>query len=1123
MKQPQNRKRPSKPMQRTLNVRLLFWTLGTIVVVATAVHVVHTLQVRRNASAYLRQADLAFQEGNLPRAATFLSQYLSFEPGDTEALTKYGLTLDQAAKKPATRARAVQVLEQVLRRDPDRHDIRERLARILIDLGRYREAAVNLEALPPRWPNKGETAHLLGWCHESNGDYDKAAAAYRTAIKEAPAQIDSYVFLAELLHQHLDQWDEAVTVLDEMVAANVQNSRAYQARASYHKQTGRLKEAQADISKALTLTPRRASLLLAAADLAQATGDVDQGRTFLVQGLKAEPANLVFYISLAHLEERAGRRDRAVAALRDGLHQQPQAAELRLRLADLLLDAGQTAEAEQHVLHLRQDESSPAFADYLEARIHIRRQSWLQATRLLESCSADLVESAAWGAKAYALLGRCYEKVGDIDGALLACNRAVLLDGNNLSARLGLGSALLAAGRIDEGLRELDRITGSLQAPAELWALLGRAHLLRNLSQPPAKRDWTGLEKALERTVKATPDDVLIPILRAELLTGDDQYLEATELLEQARQQRPEEPKLWAASADLAARQGQWDSAFATIEEGRQQLGDSLELRLAACRLVWARGGASAAQQLAALAQDLKKLRPDEQIRLLRHLGDAFHRLGDSARAKQVWAKIAEQQPRDLRIRFLLFEQALTDGDGKVARELATELKRLESDNGILWRYAQAALLVRDAKGDRQALAQARTNLEEVTRRQPGWSSAAVLQGRVAELEGDVDRALGHYLTAVDLGERQPRTVQRLVQFLYQRGKMLDADRALRKLEDDRPLGKDLARLGAEVALANKDFARALRLAQEAVSSATGDYRELLWHARILEHAKKEKSAEDVLRRAVDLAGHAPDVWIALVEFLARTGQRGPAEAVLAQAKAKLADERLDPTLARCHEALGRLEQAETLYRNLLAARPGDLVVLSEAVEFFRRHDQPAKAEPVLRRLVDPNVRAPADLVARARRLLALTVSADGSSKGAEEAQALLEQNRRTGRDTIADDRVRAAVLANRPGQRRDGLGRFEATLSLQPCTQEEQLLLAQLHDAAGDHFKARDLFLGLLADDADNPQYLAAYVRSLLQRGTTASVPPYLTKLEQREPNSPRTRGLKELYDKVVAAEQAN
>lgn len=1095
-------------MRRQVNTRFLLWTLGTVVVSAVLVHFLHAFQVRRNTGALLQQAQSALDKGDRGRALHYWRQYLVLEPDDLEVLIKYGLGLDESAG-PSERFEAWRVLNRVLARDPQRDDVRFRLVFCEIHLGLYREAIKDLKALLPRWhKNPGELEHMLGWCCEAVEAYDDAEQAFGEAARKDPGRLASYILRAEVLRHRLDRADEADQVMEAVAQANPRNHRASLALADYHRQQNRLEKAAEEIERALRLElgkPReRAELLAAAADLAQAQGDAARARTFAEHGLQLHPQHVGLYRVIAGIAVRSGQRPEAIARLRQGLQNQPDNADLSALLADLLIDDGAAAEAERLVDTLRK--KGVPLADYLQARLLTTREQWQEAITLLERAAERIGPGSEWAAQVNAVLGLCYERLGDTEQQLTAFSRAVAQNPSWTAARLGLASALRAAGRADEALQQYRAVSKAPDAPAETAALVARTLLMSNLRLPAAQRNWSEVERAIEQAEKTSPDGLAIALLRADLLAVQGQLAAARKLLSEARQKHPNSAAVWCAIIDVAVREGRQQDALAVLAEAEKKIGDRVELRLARTRLEVLVRGRDARPALEALTANLAPLPRADQVRLLREMAELWTRLGDTDAAERCWRQFLERRPGDLRGRVLLLELLLASGRISQAQQLVSELRQLEGNNGVLRRYGEAAVWTEQARRhpkalDRQRLADARNRLAELARQRPDWARIPLLEARIAEIEGDLTLAMDRYVRAMDLGEHEPGMMSRLVKLLYERRDTFRADQALRRLEEHGTLGKDLMRLGAEIALANRDLPRALRFAEQTVPPVTRDYRDLVWLARI-QHSAGDVSAEATLRRALTHDGHAPDVWIALVEFLVRTDRPGEAEAVLQEAAAKLPSDRLVPVLVRGHELLGRLADAEHVLQKTLAEQPHDLALLFETAEFYRRNDLCDKAVPALRRLLDPAAAAPGNVTAQARRHLAVLLAARGEHSA---ALRLLDENR----PSPSEERARALVLAHRPGQQAKAVALFEKTLSGPPLTPEEHAWLVQTYDLADQPAKAQNEMIAVLAAYGDNPQFLAYCVGRLLQRDEIDDAQSYLERLKRMEPHSPRTQHL--------------
>src|SRR5690606_13894485 len=95
-----------------------------------------------------------------------LKSYLTLRPEDTEVLARYGRLIDQRAETTEQRIRAMLTLEQVLRRDPGREDLRRRVVQIAMSDGirRISDARHHLDELLVANPKDVEALALLGRC-----------------------------------------------------------------------------------------------------------------------------------------------------------------------------------------------------------------------------------------------------------------------------------------------------------------------------------------------------------------------------------------------------------------------------------------------------------------------------------------------------------------------------------------------------------------------------------------------------------------------------------------------------------------------------------------------------------------------------------------------------------------------------------------------------------------------------------------------------------------------------------------------------------------------------------------------------------------------------------------------
>lgn len=1152
---------------RQLNAKFLLILAGSTVLLAGGMFLLHRAQSGRIARALRDQAERAEKQGKTDQEVKYLARYLTFVPDDNEVRAELGriLASPEIATSPRARERALFVLEQVLLREPERHESRRLLIRIAFQLGRLDTAGTHLEALEKELPNDGEVLRLRGQWHEARNnerdqDLVKAVASYQKAIKIVPGEIDSYVRLAYLLRRQPDlkkprKPGEAALDPDEIMKALVTNNakspEAYLARWQYRKAFHSLKEAKQiseageDVVSAQKLAPDEARVISAAAELAQMKGDLSEARKQLSRGMELFPQDAAFYQTLARVELEEGKlkitdrpeterkqelarsREVAIKCLRKGIQAvgagQGQN-DLIWTLTNLLIDDDKTAEAEDQVAMLRKVRFSQPGVDFLAARIAIKKGQWVEATRVLERARPLLETEDELARQADSLLVECYERLGETTGRVMAVYQRLLKrDPNAVAARQAMAASYFALGRLDEALEEYRQIASQPIAPANVHIQIARLQFLRNLQRP--QRDWKEVEDALS---KADPKAVEVVVLKSQVLLEQGKPDQARQDLEKARDQEPKRIEWWAALAALAERQKEPDEAKRLLTAAQKQCPDSMMLRLAWAHYWAARGGDEAKAAIPKLADKMDQLSPEDQASLILGLVEAQCRLNNFAEAEQLWSRMAKL-PRfagDVRIQQLWFDLALKAGSEDAITQALAAIQRIEEGQGPLWHYGEALRLLRQARqGKKEVLDAARTHLEAAAKARPSWPSVVLARAQLEELLGQPEQAIGSYRRAIELGERSPQAVRGLTQLLHRKGRWPEAEEQMRQVEKQMQLSPDLQRLAADISLQNQDPARAISLALKAVSADSNDYRDFLWLGQV-QAARgnlSKKEAEEVeknLRRATELGSAMPETWIALVRFYTAVKREKDAEAAMTEAKAKLPADQVSLVLAQCHEMLGRPDEARKHYEAALVAQAKDVVVLRSATSFYLRMGQLREAESLLRTIVDRKIEATESDSTWARRSLALAIANHADYRRFGEALALvglrlskddevIEDRKVTGPD-LEEYRTRAKILvtANRSSLRKEAIKCLEK-LNGPAQTGEDVFLLAQLHEAQGSQEKVRELLTRLTVGANANPLGLAQAARSYLRLGNKDDARRCIERLRQIEKSQQVEEGL--------------
>jgi tetratricopeptide (TPR) repeat protein len=1096
--------------RRRFNWQLLLYLATALAVLALVTSVVHGWQAGRHARTLIVQSLQAEQEGNLARAENYLERYLVFNPNDTDALAHCGELLERLAVTPYDQERTLKIYQQVVARQPARHQARRRLALQAMRLGWFLDARTHLEVLLERQPNQADLAALLGDCHSALGEFEQAAQRYQQSLSDDPAQRDVSLRLARLLQGPLDRPEKAGEVMDQMVEAGKDSADAYLERALYRMAGGALAEAAADMARAQQLAPHDPRILLAAADMAMRRGGADEARQCLLRLRDRQPQNVTAHLTLASLEVREGHLREAAAGLRRGLEAVPDQPDLLAALAEVRLAQEDFTAAAEVIGRLRRRDMPAGLADVLDGQMQLRRRDWSEGLRRLEGVLQRGEAAPAVLARAALAVAGGHERLGNADCQLAALRQAVKLDPASGPALLALGAALETAGRADEALEQYRQAAALPHPPEETWLRLAGALTRRFACGPVPQRNWDEVDRLLDRAGRAPSQGVATAVARAEALLAQGRPADARTALEKARESHPNQAAPWTALANLEARRGDAAGADRVLSAARLRLGDSFELRLAQAELAAQQGPRAAAAALHRLEEGVEKFSAEEQQRLLCRVAEAWFALGEKAEGEHICRLLADRRGLDLAARVRLLEVALHGGGDALVGRLTADVRRLEGEEGTWWRYGEAARLVgRARRGDRAALTAAAALAQELASRRPEWARVPLLRACVAELAADVPRAIDEYRRAFDLGERQPSVAGRLARLLAERGRDAEADDVLRRQEQAEPLRGGLARLAADVAVRIHNSARAGQMARRAVPADSRDFRDQVWLGQVLALAGDTAEAEAALRRAVLLGPEEPEAWLALVAYLARAGADADAATALAEARRQLPAELVPLTAAIVHETLGRIDDAEKEFQEALKRTPDDGLVLQRAASFFVRLDRPAQAVPLLRRLIASGTDVPDANRAWARRQLALALAYDGDEQHHAEALALVQADAAAGR-------VRDFVAAARPAGRAAALRRLEASLAALPPTADERFRLARLYEAAGDADKAREHSLEALTQDMHNPTYLAHHIELLLRAGRADEARPWLARLEKLEPGSARVKAFRS------AAEQA-
>jgi len=1119
----------------------------TAVVGSGIAHLLHTYQMQRIAAVFLREARRAQSEDRPDDAMRFLRNYVTLLPENIEGLDLFG---QQLVSVDAV-APAYLTLEKVIRLEPERTDTRRTLVTLAMQMGRFPEARANAEELLKTSPKDGEIWEQKGRCEIAQGEYKQARETLQSGIEQAPDRLECYVLLAALLQLKLDSPAEAKACINQMVANNPQQHRAYLKRAEWQMQflngtnlsadagesakgrsdarKRRLEILMADAQKARELAPEDSDTLLFSIRIASLLKSYEEARKYAEHGLEKFPSESRFYLALDDVETSTSNLTAALDVLRRGTKAAPRNRELQWNFASRLIDVGNESDASALIQQLKSAGYPKERIGFLDARILLRRSQWREAIRLLETIRPGLLNWPDLVKQLDVMLALAYRETDAGDQQLACFRRAVDVDPQWIPARVGLAEALLAANLVRQASEEYRKILVLPNAPPE--AAIEFAKTLQSLTvrREVAEQDWSEFDEVLKQVEPQLPQSKWIPILRAEKLAAQGRYDDASRLINEARDKMPDEVDLWIVQMTLAQLTRNAEQLDQLFEGADQRFGENVTLRVVKGRSLIQRFGTAASDQLKKLSQLAAGWSEREKLVFARNFALMFLAIDDCDEAERLGLIGAGLQPGDLSIRMVLFDIALRARRPALMERVLQEVRGITGE-GPVWHYGEALNLILRGNlvNDEKSLAKARLHAAKARALRPTWARIPLVSAEIELQRGDAFAATEHLQEAISLGERNPAVLNRAVSLLFSQKRFIEADQVVRLLQERQNLTTgDTIRSASEISMRLNDPTRALELAEQLVRNSNSS-KDKVWLSQVLGVMGKSQEAERQIRSVIEADGSAPEPWVVLVQVLARSNQKNKAEQVVAEAERAISADQAPLAIAQCYELLGKIDLARSRYQAALDQAPRNMVFVRRLVDFQMRTGLYAEAEVLLRNVLNRSGETvESDRVWAGRNLsLALTIS--GSPKQLKEALVLVERNLATGPVSPADERIKALILARQSSStpRRQAIAILEKLLVRDSETAvEDRYLLSKLYIATGDRSKGRAELRTILASRGDEVRYIAAYLQLILQSGETMEAEPWLKKLQKLAPNDLVTVDFqaqllfaKRLYPDVIA-----
>lgn len=1100
---------------RHARVNVKFLIVVILVTAAIGTSLVAARQIRRSilSKVSLTAGETAFQNKNWPAAYTNYKEYLSRNPDDLDILRKCAKArLAMRPLDPEAVRWAIGAYRLILQRDPLDDLVYEQLAKLYAGMGDFGELMYIAQT---RLAHAPEDPHAPLWLADALIQQNKLAEARKAlekllaALEARPDKhveyVQACVRMSDLVVREgsPDAKAKALAWLNKAVEYDPASVEAQVSRARFYRQTpevpglsttDRSALARKDLESADALGTEDPKVRYALGTEWMAQGQFDRAAAELQAAEKLTPEMIEKQFldiddwKMARFllaSELAARRqataegvslaDEALTVLKEPRHR----VQLLPTAVAAYVVAGKVAEArrclDEYIGILR------ARGTTAETKIKI---AWLQALvaraeerfYLVIDTLKPVVVNDTSRPELLRLLAEAYSRTDQPRRAVNALIQYLRSNPQDPEMMLQLSREYLKlrewnkafeVAKLAEPLNPTDTVLQLLRIETSIYATAERQKQV-----DMAKLEAYSAELAKLR--QEHPDRVDIRLLQAAVATYLDQPDKAESELKLAIQECKEPLRAEIELVRHYFRLKRMTDAISTCEAACKGHPDIAEPWLSLSNLHAAHGDYQSAGNC--LRQGLQTATARWEKRSLTiALGVLELTHGDRAAGIRLLSDWAATSEYEIRARTLLLSTREIQQDRPTAEKLIAELRKAESESGLLWRLHQASfwLSCDDWRSKQQEIAGL---LQYCIDSDPEWSSPALVLAELYDKLGDAKRVEDVCRQALLRNPSATDIADKLLILLENQGRFSDAEKVLSGVEtDSRVTGAWQVRM----ALRSGDFSRAIDELKLRASNDSGDANSRIQLARLVYWQTKDaEQALGYLKEAQAIAPDLPMLTAVKASILRSEGRTAEAQQLLDEYVAKHND--FGAYLLRASYLMreGRSDQAEQDYKKL--ATFGDkgaagYLLLSSFYSGSQRRDQAIAT-------LDEGLKAyPADGRLRRQLMQLLFLRARPEDrKTSLEMLTALEQEQPQDPELM---KLRAASLLAEPSPQSMQAARekLETAVKLEPTAVDAHLLLIGIAMEAGQYEVARDCAVRALGSNPNNPSLLTARGRAEL------------------------------------------
>ena len=367
--------------------RWIFIALAALIATTCILLGIHQLQVHRISSRLLSEARAFAAAGQTDQATQRYSDHLAVKPAGIAPLQEYAALLLQGTPDVGTLSKALKLLDSALIQGSTDPQTRMQFVRTAFQLGHFNAAYDELQRLDGGL-STSEQFTILGKCRVRSSDPELAREAFRQALQLDKTNVDAWLGLIQI-EEEIAGTDEALKLAGEM--QQLIPSEAAVAKAWLYLNSNRMHEAGHAFFTAARLDPSSADRLK---DLAEfifrtnlvLTDDIRRMAEYCFTRLQNIQLSDAYHQStlLGDIAQRLGHLDAAANSYQQCLVLRSDDEFATGRLAEVLIEQGQTKQAMELVRSLPENNAFSLLRSILQARVLKARGQTEEAIQMLQ-------------------------------------------------------------------------------------------------------------------------------------------------------------------------------------------------------------------------------------------------------------------------------------------------------------------------------------------------------------------------------------------------------------------------------------------------------------------------------------------------------------------------------------------------------------------------------------------------------------------------------------------------------------------------------------------------------------------------------------------------------------------